>query len=158
MAAALAVVYWLHRFQHYTPAEVRADIRAAIGAKDSPKRVERFLELRYGPLTDPANRQRAFLDFFNPGHIEGLHLIVSHTPEHMKQENNLAMAAWVAEYRRTMTPQEKQALGTFFGSDAGRATLQRAAAQYLRQDAHYRASSAPVIRELMATVAAVQHP
>ena len=158
VAVALVAVYWVHHFQKYTPAEVKADIRAALAARNSPRRVERFLEVRYGPLTDPANRQRAFLDFFNPGHIQGLHLIVSHTPEEMKQANNLAMAQWIADYRRTMTSEERTALGSYFVSDAGHARLQQATALYLRQDAHYRAATAPVIRELLATVAAVQNP
>ena len=149
---------WIHRFRSYTPLEVTLDIRAAIAAKDSPRRVERFLELRYGPLTEPANRQRAFLDFFNVGHIEGLQLIVKHTPAEMKQENIQMMAKWVADYRQTMTPEEKKALGTFFNSEAGRQTLQQATACYLRQDVRYRAGTAPVIFQLMTTVASVQKP
>ena len=57
------------------------DVRAGLKArniKEPQARVEAFLEARYGPLTEPANRQRAFLDFFNQDHIKGLNFIVSH--------------------------------------------------------------------------------
>ena len=46
-----------------------------LNAATATQPVEKFLELRYGPLTDPANRQRAFLDFFNIGHIKGLQIL-----------------------------------------------------------------------------------
>ena len=134
------------------------DIRAAIGARNAPRRVDRFLELRYGPMTDPANRQKAFLDFFNPGHIEGLQLLVRHMPAHMRQDNISGMAQWIADYRKTMTAEEKQALGTYFRSEAGRATLQSGTSRYLSQDVHYRASSAQVVSELMLTLSATQKP
>ncbi len=158
LAASVGVTLWWHRFHNYTPVEVTRDLRAAIGAKDAPRPVERFLELRYGPLTESANRERAFMDFFNPGHIEGLHIIVRHTPEGMKQSNVDGMAQWLAEYRRTMSAEEKDSLGAFFRSGTGQATLQQATAKYLAQDVHYRALTAPVITELMTTVAAVQKP
>ncbi len=156
LVAGALTAFWIHRFRTYTPMEVTLDIRAAIAAKNSPRRVERFLELRYGPLTEPANRQRAFLDFFNVGHIEGLRLIVRHTPAEMKQENIQMMAQWVAAYRNAMTPEEKKSLGAFFNSAAGRQTLQQATARYLQQDVKYRAQTAPVISQLMTTVAAAQ--
>lgn len=152
----IAAGFWVHRFRNYTPAQVKADFKAAIGARNAPQPVEKFLELRYGPLSEAENRQRAFLDFFNPSHIQALQVIVHHTPEGMKQSNNQAMADWIANYRRSMTPEEKDALGLYFRSDDGRLRLQQATAHYLRQDAHYRASTAAVIRELMSTVAAVQ--
>jgi plasmid stability protein len=158
IVVAIAAGYWLYRFGRYTPAEVRADLRAAVAARDAPQPVARFLELRYGSMADPANRRKAFLDFFNPGHIEGLQIIVRHTPDHMKASNTLAMAEWVASYRRTMTAQEKAALGAYFKSEAGRARLRQATSRYLAQDVHYRAHTAPVIRELMMTVAAAQEP
>ena len=120
--------------------------------------MERFLELRYGPLTDPANRQRAFLDFFNVGHIKGLNILGSRMPSDRRQSNITAMAQWVANYRATMTSEEKAALGSYVTSPVGRATLQQATAQYLQQDVRYRAGSAPVIQELMTTLATVQKP
>ena len=55
-----------------------------------------------------------------------------------------------------MTPDEKAALGAYVRSDGGRATLHQATAQYLQQDVQFRASTAPVIQELMTTVATVR--
>jgi len=155
---ALGTTLWMRRFHRYTPVEALQDLRAASQAKDAPRPVERFLELRYGPLTDPANRQRAFLDFFNIGHIKGLHLIASRMNGEKQKASITAMAQWVENYRATMTPGEKQALGAYVRSNSGRATLRQATAQYLSQDVHFRASTAPVIQELMTTLATVQKP
>jgi hypothetical protein len=155
---ALGVTLWIRRFHSYTPIEALHDLQAAAQVKNAPRPVERFLELRYGPLTDPANRQAAFLDFFNVGHIIGLNILASRLPTEKRQSNTTAMAQWVANYRTTMTPEEKAALGAYVTSPAGRATLQRAAAQYLRQDVRFRANGARVTEELMTTLAAVQKP
>jgi hypothetical protein len=154
----LAVVLWIRTFHRYTPMEVVQDIRAGLAARHAPQPVERFLELRYGPLTEPANRQKAFLDFFNVGHIEGLQILVIHMRDGERQTNIAAMARWVAGYRRTMSPKEKQALNARLSTADGRRMLQQATAQYLRQDVHYRAATAGVITELMTTVVAVQKP
>ena len=154
----LGVVFWIRTFHRYTPLEVVQDIRAGLAARHAPQPVERFLELRYGPLTESANRQKAFLDFFNAGHIEGLHIIVTHMQDGERQTNIAAMARWVAEYRRTMSAKEKQALNDRLSTAEGRRMLRQATAQYLRQDVHYRAATAGVITELMTTVVAVQKP
>jgi hypothetical protein len=156
--AALGVILWIRHFHRYTPAEVILDVRAAIAARNAPRPVERFLELRYGPLTEPGNREKAFIDFFNVGHIQGLHLLVQRAPEPVRQPSINAMAQWVADYRRSLSPQEKESLRTHLGSDAGRRMLQQATAQYLSHDVRYRAATAPVIAELMATLAEVQKP
>jgi hypothetical protein len=158
LIVALGVVLWIRRFHHYTPIEAAQDLRAAAASRTAPRPVERFLELRYGTLTDPANRQKAFLDFFNVGHIEGLYLVVDRIPA---ERRNLAiggMANWIESYRNTMTPEEKESLNAYLRSEAGRATLQRATARYLQHDVRYRSDTAPVIAELMATLAAVQKP
>ena len=152
----LATALWVHHFKRYTPAEVFLDLRAGIAAKDAPKPVERFLELRYGPLTDPANRRNAFLDFFNVGHIQGLHLLVERMPESRRAESIQGMAQWIANYRRTMTPAEKHALGSYLRSGEGCMAVRQATAQYLSHDVRYRDATASVIAELMATLAAVQ--
>ena len=120
---AAGTTLWIRRFHHYTPVEAVQDVRAAIQAKDAPQPVERFLELRYGPLTDPANRQRAFLDFFNIGHIKGLHYLAGRMGSQQRQASTAAMAQWVANYRTTMTPDERASLGAYVSSDAGRATI-----------------------------------
>jgi hypothetical protein len=75
-----------------------------------------------------------------------------------RQTNIAAMAQWVADYRRTMSPEEKEALSAYLGSDAGRTTLSRATAQYLSQGVTYRSATAPVIQELMTTLAHIQKP
>ena len=155
---ALAVTLWVRRFHQYTPVEALQDLRAAAQVGHAPRPVERFLELRYGPLSDPANRQRAFLDFFNVGHIKGLQILARGMGSEQRKASTAAMAQWVADYRTTLTPQEKQSLGAYVRSDAGRANLQQATAQYLRQDARFRASTAPVIQELMTTLATVNQP
>jgi hypothetical protein len=155
---ALGVTFWIRRFHHYTPVEALRDLRAAAQVKDAPQPVERFLELRYGPLTDPANRQRAFLDFFNIGHIKGLSFLASRMEIEKRQACTAAMAQWVADYRITMTPDERAALGAYARSDVGRATVQQATVQYMQQDVHFRASTAPVIQELMTTLATVRKP
>lgn len=155
---ALGATLWMRWFKTYPPAEAVLDLRAAVMARNAPRPVEQFLELRYGPLTEPANRQKAFLDFFNVGHIEGLQIIVSHAPAQRRQESIAAMAQWVADYRRTMSPEERQALNAHLTSEAGRATLQQATAKYLSQDIRYRAATAPVIEQLMATLADVRKP
>lgn len=155
---ALGVTLWIRHFHRYTPAEVMLDVRAGIAARHSPQPVEKFLELRYGPLNEPANRQKAFLEFFNVGHIQGMHLLVRRMPESMRQPSIQAMARWVADYRRTMTPAEKQALRDHLGTDAGRVAVQQATAQYLSHDVYYRAATASVITELMTTLTAIQDP
>lgn len=156
--AALGVTLWVRHFHRYTPAEVMLDVRAGIAARNDPKPVERFLELRYGPLTEPANRQKAFLGFFDVGHIQGMHLLVQRMPESRRQPSINGMAQWIAEYRRTMTPAERQALGNYLRSGQGRTAVQQATAQYLSHDVRYRAATAPVIAELMMTLAAVRQP
>lgn len=156
--AAVATTLWVRKFDRYTPVEAMLDLQAAAKVRGSPRAVEDFLEARYGPMTDPANRQQAFLDFFNVGHIEGMHIIVSHMDPSRKQTNIHAMAQWLANYRRTMTPQEKAALAARLRSDSGRASLRQATAQFLDKDVRFRADTAPVIQELMTTLAAVQRP
>ena len=158
LLAGLAWRLWVRQFHEYTPVEALHDLEAAARVGPTPRPVERFMELRYGPMASPANRQKAFLDFFNIGHIKGLNMLVARLdPEH-RQPNIDAMARWVADYRATLTPEEKTALGAYLGSAAGRATIQRAAAEYLREDVHFRASTAGVVQELLTTVAQVRKP
>ncbi len=155
---ALGTMVWIQHFHRYTPIEVAQDLRAGVAARNAPNPVERFLELRYGALTLPANRQRAFLDFFNVGHIEGLQIIVHHMKGAQRETNIAAMAQWIADYRRTMSPEERESLNVYLRSDAGRLTVQQATAKYLSQDVYYRAATASVIRELVATLAEARKP
>lgn len=150
--------WWRRQFHHYTPVEAVLDIQAAIGAKNAPHRVERFLELRYGAMNQAENRRKAFLDFFNIGHIEGLYTIVGAMPGDQRTTDISAMASWVAGYRQTMSADEKATLREYFQSNDGKAQLQDATAAYLKKDAVFRANTADVIRELMTTIATVQQP
>jgi hypothetical protein len=154
----LGTSYWVRHFHRYTPVEVVQDIQAGIAARNAPRPVERYLELRYGPLTEPANRQKAFLDFFNVGHIEGLQVLVRRMPASRRESSIAAMAQWVEGYRQNMSPEEKESLNAFLRTDKGRVTVEQATAKYLSQDVRYRAATAPVIRELMITLSEAQKP
>jgi hypothetical protein len=154
-------VFWIRTFHHYPPKEIMKDVRAGLAARhirEPQARVETFLESRYGPLTDPANRETAFLGFFDVDHINGLTFIVSHTPAAQKQANTQAMADWIANYRATMSSEERAALQSHLNSASGQAMLQRATAQYQRQDVYFRANQKPVIAELMTTLAELRKP
>src|ERR1019366_3945073 len=87
MLIAAGATFWTRQFHSYTPIEALHDLEAAAKVRNAPQPVERFMELRYGPLTDPANRQKAFLDFFNVGHIKGLNILVSRMPSDRRQSN-----------------------------------------------------------------------
>ncbi len=153
--AAVAVALWVRSFHHYLPKELMRDIRAGLAARDVPDpdvRVQTFLSARYGPLTDPLNRQKAFLDFFDIDHIRGLHFIVNHTPLTQKVANTQAMAQWVANYRTTMTPEERAALQSRLNSESGQAMLRRATAEFQTQDVYYRGAQKAVVQELMVTL------
>lgn len=158
LGAGLGTAFWIHHFRHYTPAEAVQDVQAAIAARNAPKPLEKFLELRYGTLTDPANRQKAFLDFFNVGHIRSLNYLVTRMPQSKQQANIKATAEWLANYRKNMTPAEKESLRAQLQTDDGRVMLQQATSQYLSQDVRYRAASAQVVAELLTTVVEVQKP
>lgn len=152
----LGTTLWVRRFHRYTPVEAVLDLQAAAKARNAPRPVERFLEARYGSLSRPANCRKAFLDFFNIGHIEGLNIIVSRMGPAQKQVRIAEMAQWIADYRRTLSPDERSALNSYFRSATGRATLQQATAQYLAKDVYFRAATAPVIAELMTTLSTVE--
>jgi len=154
-------VLWIRTFHHYLPKELMKDIRAGLAARDvrEPEaRVEAFLQARYGPLTDPANRQTAFLDFFNVDHIKGLNFIVSHTPADQKQVNTQAMAQWIANYRGAMSAEERKALQARLNSAEGQVMLRQATAQFLAQDVYYRGAQKAVVQQLMLTLADLRKP
>ncbi len=157
----LATVFWLRTFHHYQPKELIKDIHAGLAARqvrEPDARIEAFLQARYGPLTDPVNRQKAFLDFFNVDHIKGLNFIVEHTPRNQKQANTQAMAQWIASYRSAMSQEERSALRARINSGTGQALLRQATAQFQSQDVYYRAAQQAVVRELMMTLADLRKP
>lgn len=136
--------------------EVAKDLKAGAMSRHAAKPFERFMEIRYGSMNEPANRQKAFLSFFDPAHLEGMHRLVGYMREGERQTNIAASAEWIARYRDTMSQQEREALSAWVNSDEGRATLQRASAIYRSRDVQYRAATEPVIREMMATLATLR--
>jgi hypothetical protein len=152
---------FLSAIRRRIPPELAKDIRAGLAARgitNPDERLGKYLELRYGTLSDPANRQKAFVDFFDPDHIKALHLMVTHGPETQRQANIQATARWVENYRTSLTPQERAALKAQFQSPEGLATLRRATALYNSQDVQYRGQTAPVISELLKTIYGLQTP
>ena len=128
---ALIPLIWIWRFKHFTPVEAIQDIQAAIKVRNREHPVEQFMEVRYGPMSDPANRRKAFRDFFNVGHIEGLQILVRRAPAERREQSIAAMAQWVANYRDTITPSEQESLRATLDTPAGHTTLQQATAKYL---------------------------
>jgi hypothetical protein len=154
--AGISGAYYFHR---HIPAEIIPDIRAAIAARNEPDpdvRFHKYLEGLYGSLEDPAHREKAFEDFFNPNHIKAMQILVKHSPPNQRQANIQATSRWVSSYRQTMSSQEKNDLGDYFQSGAGRSSLQAATALFMSQDAVYRANTVPVVTELMTTLQAVR--
>ena len=150
----------VHRVRRLPP-ELMKDIRAGIAARDvadPDQRFRKFLEGRYGTLADPANRKKAFLDFFNVDHIRALQLLVKHSPADRRQANINATAKWLEDYRNSLSAQERADLSACFQSPEGRAMLQSATAQYNSQDVNYRGQTIPVISQLLTTIASLQKP
>lgn len=155
----IAGFVYVRVFHRYPPAELMQDIRAGIAAreiKDPDERFKKYLEQRYGPMSDAANRQKAFLDFFNAEHIRALQFMVKHSPTNQRQANIQASADWIAKYRTTMTPQERAVLSAQLQSETGKTMLRKATAQYNEQDVYYRGNTAPVISQLLTTIHEIQ--
>lgn len=157
---AAAAFHWVRFLQDGPPPGMLKDLRAGLAARgvtDPDKRLLRYLEERYGPMSDPAHRQEAFLDFFNAEHIRALQLLVKHSPEAHRQDNIDAMARWVECYRASLNPEERAALRAQFQTQEGQALLKQATALYNSQDVRYRGSTAPVISELLRTLHQIEH-
>jgi hypothetical protein len=151
----------LHHIRQRLPAGFMKDVRAALAARkipDADERFRRYLELRYGSLDDPANRKKAFLDFFNVEHVKSLQFLVKHTPENLRQANIDASAKWLVQYRESLTPAEREELEAELQSPDGRAMLRAATAEYNSQDVAYRGQTVPVISQLLTTIATLPKP
>jgi hypothetical protein len=151
----------VHHVRQRLPAGFMKDIRAGVGARkipDADERFRKYLELRYGSLSDPANRKKAFLDFFNVEHVKSLQFLVKHTPDNLRQANIDASARWLAQYRESLTPAEREELGAELASPDGRSMLRAATAQYNSQDVQYRGQTVPVISQLLTTIASLPKP
>ena len=147
---------WKHHFHNYTPYDALLDLRAAAHLGHSPDPVGEFLERRYGPQTDPANREKAFVDFFNAGHIEGLYLIVGNRSDTQTKTLVAKVAQTITSYREMMTPEEKDDLGAYFRSEAGRAQVHQAKSAFESKDVRFRSVTTPVINELLTTLTDIQ--
>jgi len=147
---------WKHHFHDYTPLDALKDLRAGAQAGHSPDPAREFLELRYGPQTDPANREKALEDFFNVGHIEGLYLIVGHRTDAKTKKLVGEVATIIGDYRQTMSAAEKADLGAYFNSDAGRAQIHAATDDYQSKGSQFRSVTSPVVGQLLTTLTAVQ--
>ena len=120
--------------------------------------VMRFLDVRYGPMTEATNRQAAFKDFFNLAHIEGLYLMTGNRRGPLEKKFSSSIAQTIVEYRRIMLPEEKEALRDYFRTEAGRAQVRKATACYLSKDVRFRDVSTPVIQELLTTLTTLEQP
>jgi len=152
---------WIRTFHHYSPWEVLKDVRAGLAARDiqQPKaRVEAFLTARYGPLTESANRQHAFLDLFNVDHVKALDLIAGHSPASQQQADTQGMAEWIAQYRKTMTVEERAALRACINSKSGQSMLRQSTAHYMAQEESVRKAQKPVMTELTTTLTSLWMP
>ena len=152
---------WVRTFHHYSPREFLKDVRAGLAARNiqQPKaRVEAFLTTRYGPLTEPANRQRAFLDLFNVDHTVALDFIAGHGPAGQQQADTQAMAEWIARYRKTMSAEERAALRTRINSASGQSMLKQSTAHFMAQEESVRNAQKPVMMELTATLTSLWKP
>lgn len=148
----------IRRLRNYPTREIMLDVKAGLAARHATNQLERYLEVRYGSMTNAASREKAFLDFFNVDHVKGLNFLVQRMPAERRSANISAMAEWVANYRETMTPEEKTFLQAQLNSPEGVLRVRQATSQYLRQDIHYRAANAAVISELLTTIATLKEP
>lgn len=156
LLAVLGGGAWIWHSHGAVLREVAKDIRAGIKSRHAEHPFESYMEHRYGPMTEATNRQKAFLGFFDAAHMEGMYRLVRHMKPEERQKNIAASADWIAQYRETMTPAEKEALADWLQSDGGRATLQQASALFRSRDVGYRSSTEPVIKELMTTLAGLR--
>lgn len=143
------------------PPEFSKDIHAGLAARpirDPDARLAKYLEERYGPMSDPANRQKVFMGYFDVDHIKAMQLMIKHSPAAQRPGTILAAARWVENYRNSLTPEERTALHTQFQTPEGVAMLRRATAQYNSQDVQYRGQTAPVISQLLKTIRTLQTP
>jgi hypothetical protein len=156
-----AGAFEFRRLRQRLPPDLLLDLRAgSVGYRlpDADQRFQSYIEHRYGPQSDPANRKKAFLDFFNLDHIRSLRWLVKHTPQNMQQANIDACARWIGQFRDSLSPEQRADLAAQLQTPQGRLTLQQATAEYNSQDVQYRGQTTPVISQLLRTVASLQNP
>lgn len=159
VALAGTGLIWLAVVRPRVPPGLLKDIQAGLPARhlqDPDARLLKYLENRYGSMSDPTNREAVFVDFFNVERIKALQFLVAHSPREHRQANVDAMARWVEAYRESLTAEERMALASRFRTPEGQALLRRATAQYNSQDVRYRGSTAGVISQLLRTLNEVE--
>lgn len=152
LAALGLLAFWVSPWRPRLSEGLKADLRAAFKLRHTPHPARQFLALRYGSLDDPANRQKAFLGFFDLERIEGMHRIVELMPADKRDQNIADMAGWIADFRNGLSTGDRAALGAYLNSPAGVQMIQRATSAYLQRSVEYRSATAPVIVELMSTI------
>ena len=65
------------------------------------------------------------------------------------------MAEWIAQYRKTISAEERAALRACINSESGQRMLQRSTAHYMAQEESVRNAQKAVVMELTATLAAL---
>jgi len=145
----------IKRLKNYSAREIMLDVKAGLAARHATNQVDRYLEARYGSMTNAANREKAFLDFFNVDHIKELDLLAHRMSPEQRSTNISAMAEWIARYRETMTPEEKVYLRAQLNSPEGMVRFRQAISQYVQQDVHYRAANAIAISEFLTTLSSL---
>ena len=156
-----AGVFGFHRLRQRLPPDLILDLRAGaptVRLADADQRFQMYVENRYGPQSNPANREKAFLSFFDLDHIRSLRWLVKHTPQNMQQPNIDACARWIGQFRDSLSPEQRAGLAAQLQTPEGRRTLQQATAEYNSQDVQYRGQTTPVISQLLKTVASLENP
>ena len=115
-----------------------------------------WLASQFGPLDIAANREKAFLSFLDSKHIKIFGLEARLASAKQSRRDSETAARWIANYRATMTPEERADLRDRLNSDAGRAMLQQANAAFQSLDVSFRGNVTPAVAEVLATVAELQ--
>lgn len=144
---------WVWKKRGAVIKDVAADLRAGAQSRHAPVPFDRFIELRYGPMDNPTNRQKAFVAFFDPAHMEGMYRLVGYMKPEEREKNIAASARWIARYRESMTEEDKRSLAAWLRQPGTRHELERASGLYRSRDINYRAATEEVIKELMTTLA-----
>src|SRR3569623_1736875 len=85
----VAAFLWMRVFHSGPPAALWKDIRAGAAARniqDPDARLRRYLEERYGPMSNPKCRREAFLGFFDLDHIQALPLLLTYSPDALRPQ------------------------------------------------------------------------
>jgi hypothetical protein len=82
-----------------------------------------------------------------------MQFLVRHSPAKMRQANIDASARWVQQFRESLSPEQRTDLAARLQAGGGDSMLAGATAQYNSQDVRYRGQTAPVVSQLLKTIA-----